>query len=48
MALGDALMGGPLAASLGLARTSARDTAEKLLIDGAIAAGIVVPSQSSD
>lgn len=48
MALGDALMGGPLAASLGLPRTSARDTAEKMLIDGAIAAGIVVPSQSSD
>jgi len=48
MALGDALMGGPLAASLGLPRTSARDTAEKMLIDGAIAAGIVVPSQSPD
>ncbi len=46
MALGDALMGAPLAASLGLPRTSARDTAEKMLIDGAIAAGIVVPGQA--
>lgn len=41
MALGDALMGGPLAQSLGLPRTSARDMAEKMLIDGAIAAGII-------
>ena len=46
MALGDALMGGPLAQSLGLPRTSARDMAERMLIDGAIAAGIVVGSQS--
>lgn len=45
LALGDALMGGPLAQSLGLPRTSARDTAEKMLIDGAIAAGIVVAPQ---
>ncbi len=45
MALGDALMGGPLAQSLGLPRTAARDTAEKLLIDGAIQAGIVIPGQ---
>jgi len=45
MALGDALLGGPLAQSLGLPRTSARDTAERLLIDGAIAAGIVIPDQ---
>lgn len=43
MALGDALMGGPLAQSLGLERTSARDTAEKMLIDGAMAAGLLVP-----
>jgi AcrR family transcriptional regulator len=43
MALGDALMGGPLALSLGLKRTAARDIAEKMLIEGAIAAGIVVP-----
>ncbi len=47
MALGDALMGAPLAASLGLPRNSARDLAEKMLIDGAIAAGIVVPGQSA-
>ncbi|HCF24325.1 MULTISPECIES: helix-turn-helix domain-containing protein [unclassified Novosphingobium] len=48
MALGDALMGAQLAQSLGLPRTSARDMAEKMLIDGAIAAGIVVPGQPSD
>lgn len=47
MALGDALMGGPLALSLGLPRTAARDIAEKMLIEGAIAAGIVVPGQSA-
>jgi AcrR family transcriptional regulator len=47
MALGDALMGAQLAQSLGLSRTSARDTAEKILIQGAIAAGIVVPGQPS-
>ncbi len=39
MALGDALMGGPLAQSLELERTSARDTAERLLIDAAVANG---------
>jgi AcrR family transcriptional regulator len=43
LALGDALMGGPLAQSLGLARTSARDTAEKMLVEAAIAAGLSVP-----
>lgn len=43
MALGDALMGGPLAQSLGIKRTAARDIAEKMLIDGAIAAGIETP-----
>ena len=46
MALGDALMGGALAQSLGLKRTAARDMAEKMLIEGAIAAGIV-PVQSA-
>jgi AcrR family transcriptional regulator len=46
MALGDALMGGALAQSLGLARTSARDTAEKMLIEGAVRAGIIVGPQS--
>jgi dihydroxyacetone kinase DhaKLM complex PTS-EIIA-like component DhaM len=45
MALGDALMGGALAQSLGLPRTSARDTAEKMLIEGAIRAGILVAPQ---
>jgi AcrR family transcriptional regulator len=43
MALGDALLGGPLGQSLGLPRTSARDLAERMLIDGAIKAGIAVP-----
>jgi AcrR family transcriptional regulator len=47
MALGDALMGGPLALSLGIPRTSARDKAEKMLIEGAIAAGIVPGGQPS-
>lgn len=47
MALGDALMGGPLAQSLGIPRTSARDKAEKMLIEGAIAVGIVPGSQAS-
>ncbi len=47
MALGDALMGGPLASSLGLKRTAARDMAEKLLIDGAIKAGITIEGQPS-
>lgn len=43
MALGDALMGPALTLSLGLPRTTARDTAEKMLVDGAIAAGLVLP-----
>ncbi len=47
LALGDALMGPALTLSLGLPRTSARDTAEKMLIDGAIAAGIVIPGNQS-
>lgn len=47
MALGDALMGGPLAHSLGLKRTAARDMAEKMLIDGAIKAGITIDGQAS-
>ena len=46
MALGDALMGGPLTLSLGLPRTSARDTATQMLIDAAIKAGLVVPGRS--
>jgi dihydroxyacetone kinase DhaKLM complex PTS-EIIA-like component DhaM len=45
MALGDALMGSAMAQSLELPRTAARDTAEAMLIDGAIKAGIVVPGQ---
>jgi hypothetical protein len=44
LALGDALMGGPLAQSLGLPRTSARDTAEAMLINAAVQAGIPLPS----
>ncbi|MDE2596382.1 MAG: TetR family transcriptional regulator [Sphingomonadales bacterium] len=43
MALGDALMGGPLSASLALPRTSARDTAEAMLRAGAVQAGIPLP-----
>lgn len=46
MALGDALMGGPLAQSLELPRTTARDLAEAMLIDSALKAGIVVPGQT--
>ena len=41
MALGDALMGGPLAQSLELPRTTARDLAEAMLIDAALKAGLV-------
>lgn len=43
MALGDALMGGPLTQSLGLPRTSARDTATKMLLNAAIEAGLIIP-----
>lgn len=43
LALGDALMGGPLSASLALPRAAARDTAEQLLIAGATKAGIPLP-----
>jgi AcrR family transcriptional regulator len=46
MALGDALMGGPLTQSLELPRTSARDTAEQMLVAAAIAAGLPVPGHS--
>ena len=38
MALGDALMGGPLAQALDLPRTAARDRAEQMLIEGIAAA----------
>lgn len=41
MALGDAQMGGPLSAALGLPRTAARDHAEAMLIEAAERAGIV-------
>lgn len=40
LALGDALMGGPLAQSLGLPRDAARRRAEALLIDAAEALGL--------
>ena len=46
MALGDSLMGKPLAASLGLPKTSARDTAKQLLKDFAIRAGMPQPPQA--
>ncbi len=42
MALGDSLMGGPLSQALDLPRTSARDTAELLLIDARAQAGLAV------
>ncbi|MFT4026954.1 MAG: TetR family transcriptional regulator [Novosphingobium sp.] len=40
LALGDALMGGPLAQSLGLDRTAARGRAEAMLIEAAEKAGL--------
>lgn len=43
MALGDALMGGALAQSLGLPRTASRDMAEKMLIEEALSVGLVKP-----
>lgn len=43
MALGDSLMGKPLAAALELPSSSARDTAEQLLKDFAIKAGLPPP-----
>ena len=46
MALGDALMGGPLTLSLGLPRSSARDTATRMLVDAAVKAGLFVLPQS--
>ncbi len=43
MALGDALMGSALTTSLELPRSSARDTAEAMLIAAAMKAGIQIP-----
>jgi AcrR family transcriptional regulator len=43
MALGDALMGPALTQGLELPRNAARDTAEALLIDAALKAGLPVP-----
>lgn len=43
LALGDALLGGPLTQSLELPRTAARDVAEALLIESAAKAGIFPP-----
>ncbi len=40
MALGDALMGGALAQSLGLPRSASRDIAEKMLIEEAVSVGL--------
>ena len=42
MALGDALMGGALAQSLGLPRTASRDIAEKMLIEEAVSVGLTL------
>jgi hypothetical protein len=44
MALGDALLGGPLSQSLDLPRTAARDEAERMLIEAALRAGIRTPN----
>ncbi|WP_298196127.1 TetR family transcriptional regulator [Novosphingobium sp.] len=44
MALGDALLGGPLSQSLGLPRTAARDQAEHMLLEAARRAGIRTPN----
>jgi AcrR family transcriptional regulator len=41
MALGDALMGEPLSQALGLPRHSAREQAEKLLVEAALKAGLL-------
>jgi AcrR family transcriptional regulator len=46
MAMGDALMGPALTLSLELPRNSARDTAEAMLVDAAVKAGLPVPGQS--
>lgn len=42
MALGDAMMGEALSGSLGLGRETARDQAEKMLVEAAERAGIVI------
>jgi hypothetical protein len=42
LALGDALMGEPLSRSLGLPRTAAREQGERMLVEGAGRAGIVL------
>ncbi len=47
MALGDALMGGPLSQAIELPRTAARDVAEKMLVEAAERAGIPAPLQAS-
>lgn len=47
MALGDAQMGGPLSHSLGLARTTARDVAERMLVDATQRAGVGGAVQAS-
>lgn len=47
LALGDALMGEPLSQSLGLPRTAGREQAERMLIEGALRAGIGVPPEAA-
>ena len=47
MAMGDALLGGALAHSLKLPRTTARDIAEAMLVDQAVKAGLA-PARSED
>ncbi len=47
LALGDALMGEPLSQSLGLPRTAAREQAERMLIEGALRAGLAGPPEAA-
>ena len=47
MALGDALMGAPLSSALDLPRDQARATAEAMLIEAAVRAGLA-PQSSVD
>lgn len=46
VALGDSLMGGSLTQALELPRTSARETAERMLVTAAAQAGLPLPSQA--
>ena len=47
MALGDALLGGPLSEALNLPRTSARDQAERILVAAASRAGLCAATEAA-